>query len=344
MTILRVRKKQNNFVILDKTCLTDEKLSWGAKGLHAFLISMPDDWSVRVSHLQQQATNGRDSVRGLLAELQNAGYIQKSHKRDQLSGRFDCAEYLVLESPEKIHMQENTVTENPSAVENPGNPTGWENPSTDNPSTENTTLINNNIINNKKLNNKTAANNMFLEEGGNIQENAAAVSFSPINQNQKKTNQIQLLSKDDALITDKLTLSQHERIDALLETLNVSEKEVLKKEIEFSLLNNKHFTVCGNDFSRKLNAIRGVILRGDWQTPAGMIESPDKPENSAKIEINLLQIELNKAHADLHHFKKLQSALPKEQGTLFDITILQVKNKISEIEKKMADVSVLETA
>ena len=69
MAILRVYKKQNNFVILDKTCLHDEKLSWAAKGLHAYLISMPDDWSVRVSHLVYQATNGRDSVKGVLAEL-----------------------------------------------------------------------------------------------------------------------------------------------------------------------------------------------------------------------------------------------------------------------------------
>ena len=53
---------------------------------------------------------------------------------------------------------------------------------------------------------------------------------------------------------------------------------------------------------------------------------------------------LNKAQADLHHFKKLQSVLPKGQEGVFDVTILQVKNKISEIEKKMADISVLETA
>ena len=48
MAVLRISKKQQNFVILDKTCLHNTKLSLGAKGLHAYLMSMPDNWCVNV--------------------------------------------------------------------------------------------------------------------------------------------------------------------------------------------------------------------------------------------------------------------------------------------------------
>ncbi len=340
MTILRVHKKQNNFVILDKTCLTDEKLSWGAKGLHAFLISMPDDWSVQVSHLQKCSTNGRDAVRGFLSELQKAGYIKRSAKRDDDSGRFGGFEYLVLETPESDLETKSPATGNPSSVEKAQLPPATENPATGNPAPVNPPLINNNIINNKKLNNKTAAK-QTEQEIRQVEKNAAAVSFSPINQNQNKTNQIQLLSKDDALIADKLTLSQHKRINALVNSLNISEKETLKKEIEFCLLNQKHFTACGADFSKKLNAIRNVILRGDWQTPAGMISKPKKGEVSQTSD---LKDDLRVAYAELAHFKRMQENLSDSSVANFEPIISQVKNKIKDIENNLAQIETLQTA
>ncbi|WP_419421455.1 hypothetical protein ACNVED_15965 (plasmid) [Legionella sp. D16C41] len=78
MSVLRIYKKQQNFVIFDKTCLQDNFLSWGAKGLHAYLMSMPDDWRIKVADLKNRATNGRDTVRGLLLELDPKDYIFKS--------------------------------------------------------------------------------------------------------------------------------------------------------------------------------------------------------------------------------------------------------------------------
>lgn len=76
MAVLRIHKKQQNFLILDKTCLNEDSLSWGAKGLHAYLMSLPDDWKVQVSDLRKRATNGRDAVRALLCELEQSGYLK----------------------------------------------------------------------------------------------------------------------------------------------------------------------------------------------------------------------------------------------------------------------------
>ncbi|MCU5830256.1 replication protein, partial [Clostridioides difficile] len=50
MGIIRVSKdKDNPYVVLNKTCLEDVKLSWQAKGLHSYLISKPDHWKIYVN-------------------------------------------------------------------------------------------------------------------------------------------------------------------------------------------------------------------------------------------------------------------------------------------------------
>ncbi|WP_252582802.1 hypothetical protein [Legionella lytica] len=146
MTVLRIHKKQQNFVILDKTCLNDASLSWGAKGLHAYLISLPDDWKVQVSDLKERAKNGRDAVRGFLCELEQVGYIQKSTTRDNTSGRFGGIEYLVFEVPVPKNQHYAPETEKPSSVKNE-----QKTPRPGNPSPENPTLINNNYINNNNI-------------------------------------------------------------------------------------------------------------------------------------------------------------------------------------------------
>ena len=52
MAIIRVIKdKSNPYVMLNKTCLRDEKLSWKAKGLHSYLLSLPDDWQIYIEDL-----------------------------------------------------------------------------------------------------------------------------------------------------------------------------------------------------------------------------------------------------------------------------------------------------
>ncbi len=41
--IIRVKKCQNNFVMMDKTFLEDTRLSFKAKGILAYLLSKPDN-------------------------------------------------------------------------------------------------------------------------------------------------------------------------------------------------------------------------------------------------------------------------------------------------------------
>jgi hypothetical protein len=347
MSVLRIHKKQQNYVILDKTCLNDNSLSWGAKGLHAYLMSLPDDWKVRVSDLQKRSKNGRDAVRKLLVELEGNGYIKKSPFRNEGNGRFGGMEYLVLEIPETKNEGNAPEPEKPSSVKTyPKNPaTG--NPSPVLPETEKATLMNNkynNNLNNQGLN-KTAANRINATVDTQTQQNSAAVIFSQSLQNEvnqpakplQEHQPINFLSQEDALISEKLTRAQKQRVSTIVESLDVSQKEVLSNEIEFCLLNPKHFTACGKDFSRKLNAIRGVILRGDWQTPTGMIHELSEVKNPGNLLVKRLENELREVHAEANHFKKLLSTAKEHTRAHFEAIISQAQSKIHDIEEQLRE-------
>ncbi|MBW9219378.1 hypothetical protein CI793_09430 [Anoxybacillus ayderensis] len=135
MSIFRVEKKEN-YVVLDKGFLNDKRLSWQAKGLLAYMLSMPNDWVFRIDDLKNRSTNGRDSTKSIIKELQEYGYIIKEQTRQQ--GKFSNNQYIVLERPNS------PLTEKPST----------ENPLTEKPSTENPPLLNNKELNNNLLSNK----------------------------------------------------------------------------------------------------------------------------------------------------------------------------------------------
>lgn len=347
MSVLRVHKKENPFVILDKTCLQDKRLSWGAKGLHAYLMSLPDDWHVRVCQLQEVSTNGRDSVRALLKELELAGYIKKTAKRIKENGRFGGFEFLVFEVPElSFGFDDRPSPEKASSVKNnqyvqmsptPGNP------STGTPTPEKTLQINNKLININKLNKKTAAERTNSNaENVHVTPQAAAVIFphslhpkEQLSKFKQNFDHVETLSQNDAFIGLKLTETQKQRITALVNNLNVSKKEALRDEIEFCLLNFNHFTACGKDFSRKLNAIRGVILRGDWQTPVGMVLEVSEAQHPCNLAVKMLKNELREVHAETSHFKKLLATAKEHTRAHFEMIISQAQNKIHDIEEQL---------
>jgi hypothetical protein len=336
MAVLRIHKKQNGFVILDKTCLNDEKLSWGAKGLHAYLISLPDDWQVRVSDLQRRALNGRDAVRTFLNELESTGYIKKATRRNDDTGQFGGVEYLVLETPESNFKNDLPEPEKPSPVKKETDSPETGNPSAGFPATGKPPLLNNNRININKLNNKTAADNQAqLDETLQKETKAAAVIFSqqkavqnPKQGFQQKTK-INVLSLEDAMIGESLTLGQIKRVQSIVETFDSQNKEQLTEEICFCLLNKSQFTGCGRDFSKKLNAIRAVILRGDWQTPVGMLAKDDQDNQP---EITLLRCRLIEAKAEEIHFNRLLNFAKEEAKVQLAGFVEKAQKKIQHIE------------
>lgn len=350
MAVLRISKKQQNFVILDKTCLSEPKLSWGAKGLHAYLMSMPDNWQVQVANLQKCATNGRDAVRGFLSELERLGYIKKSLNRNQETGKFGGYDYLVLEIPDSTEINTSPETENPFAVDLAVQLPTPEKPFTGNPAPENPPLISNKY--NNKLINKTAAEEDNQKEQESVETSLPAAAVKKSNF-VKNSNVVQLsrfqgqsrmdVSQADATIGQVLTAYQEQAILKTIETLSFSfeacEPERLSAEITHVLLDHNQFKGCGKDFHHKLNSIRLVIQRGDWRTPRGMII---ENVNSKETKVSELSTKLSQAHADLRHFQGLQAISQGElrdsyQG-IIDTTLSQIKKLELALEKEKSDV------
>jgi hypothetical protein len=74
--IIRVQKRENPYVQIDKRPLEDMRLSWRAKGILAYLLSKPDSWTVQASDILNHGTEGRDAVRSAMGELRNLGYAK----------------------------------------------------------------------------------------------------------------------------------------------------------------------------------------------------------------------------------------------------------------------------
>lgn len=113
--IVRSPRPDRGFTILDNLTLRDPRLSWKARGLLAFLLSMPDNWRTNSDHLQHCGPDGRDSVRAGLRELEAAGYLERRKVRSE-SGRWS-SETVVYDRPrhpqagERIHP---SMTDNPA--------------------------------------------------------------------------------------------------------------------------------------------------------------------------------------------------------------------------------------
>ena len=98
MIIRTSHNKDNPYVILNKKVLEIPDLSLKAKGLWAYLMSKPDNWTVRVSHLQKCMKEKRDALRSIINELIRFGLCSFEQPKDE-EGKFLQREYVIYEEP-----------------------------------------------------------------------------------------------------------------------------------------------------------------------------------------------------------------------------------------------------
>lgn len=119
MAVLKIKKHEKTFVILQKEALDHPTLSWEAKGLWAHLMGRPDDWKPSVAQLVQQFPAGRDKILRIFGELIEAGLCSKQTIRSA-DGTFSEVEYTVYEDSilfkKCLPRPENPYPENPVAV------------------------------------------------------------------------------------------------------------------------------------------------------------------------------------------------------------------------------------
>lgn len=87
---------------MDKTFLEDDRLSFKAKGILAYLLSKPDNWKVIVGNLVNYSKDGKSAVYAGLKELKECGYYVKTPIRSEDGRRISRWESIVYEVPESL--------------------------------------------------------------------------------------------------------------------------------------------------------------------------------------------------------------------------------------------------
>ena len=91
--------------------LRNYKLSWRAKGIFSYILSLPDDWDIYMSELCKHSKEGKDAFRTSFKELENNGYIIKEKIKDEKS-RFAGYKYTIIEVPKNNLLEELLNPEN----------------------------------------------------------------------------------------------------------------------------------------------------------------------------------------------------------------------------------------
>ena len=98
MAIIRT-KRTKNFTVLNNDLIRDSRLSFKARGLLQYMLSMPDDWKFYVSELAKHSSKeGESAIRSGIEELEKLGYMRRIQNRDK-SGKFGSVDWEVLDEP-----------------------------------------------------------------------------------------------------------------------------------------------------------------------------------------------------------------------------------------------------
>lgn len=95
MTKIRVERNKN-YTTIATYALNDITLSWRAKGLWAFMLSLPDNWRFSIRGLATRARDGRTVVAKGLQELREHGYLVTKYIRNN-HGQIIRNEYVLYE-------------------------------------------------------------------------------------------------------------------------------------------------------------------------------------------------------------------------------------------------------
>ena len=98
--------KEKNFVMLDKGFLANTNLSLKAKGLLAYVLSLPDDWVIYTEEITKHHKDGKAAVLSAFKELEEQGHVKRERVRDT-NGQLKGYKTTVYETP----LTENRLSE-----------------------------------------------------------------------------------------------------------------------------------------------------------------------------------------------------------------------------------------
>lgn len=90
-------EKNKNYSVINNEFLKRDDLSWKAKGILAYVLSLPNDWIINIDEVMNHATEGKAAFRSGWNELVEAGYIERNPIREKQ--RIKYWETIVKEKP-----------------------------------------------------------------------------------------------------------------------------------------------------------------------------------------------------------------------------------------------------
>ena len=175
MSVFRIERTKD-YTVMSNCHLRDKRLSLKAKGLLSQMLSLPEDWDYTLSGLAYINREKIDAIRQAVRELESAGYIVRSRKRDE-KGRLQGSDYVIYEKP---------VSDLP-ALENPT----LDNPMLESPTLDNPTQLNTKITNTKKQNTDLSNTHSILSADSGCEANEFSASEAP-EPKEPKRNEITL--------------------------------------------------------------------------------------------------------------------------------------------------------
>ena len=96
--IHKLQNHSNHFTIVSNHYLQNKQLSWSAKGLLTYLLSLPADFKVNLAYIKTVSLDGIHSTRSALRELEQHGHCKKVVKRE--GGFIVYQDFEIYENPQ----------------------------------------------------------------------------------------------------------------------------------------------------------------------------------------------------------------------------------------------------
>jgi hypothetical protein len=100
----------DNFTIISNDWLRDERLSFKARGLLAYIESHTIEWQISVTWLAGHSVEGKEALRSAIAELELYGYLKR--EQENIGGRFGEVKWITQDPVTDYPLAENPSAEN----------------------------------------------------------------------------------------------------------------------------------------------------------------------------------------------------------------------------------------
>lgn len=184
--------KKTDYTVIDNGYVRNEKLSWKAKGVMTYLLTLPSDWVINIDELVTHSSDGVTVLRSALKELEQFGYLRITRIKNE-KGVFTGSKYEIDEAGSFLRS---------------------EKPQTEKPQMENRTLLNTNnnqILN--KLNTNSLSESLPQSESSGETDESSETYVSSLSEKQEKKPRKRTSKKPAKKATTRKMLTEEQLED-----------------------------------------------------------------------------------------------------------------------------------